>query len=386
MQPACSVKGCALADDNKPASGVEFTMNPYILDWSSPHIENDIYKENKQMMKISAITQEDGMFVVNLCSGVTYSRYWYGVDVGYGEDRITAKEGETITLRVKRDNWKSPGNICISPETKCAKLVNYCLDSEDRILACDAEDKVVRVISPEDKLISTWKLDFSPEAIACCDDGTVVAAGRPDKSGRFIFIAILDKNGKVIRNAKLESPYVTGVASSGNENFVSIRQKEGGDYNICRLDGELANPKIIIEGLQGCCGQMDIKIKDGVIYVAANCEFNVVKYDCDGKEIGRFGKKGQEGGGMTDEGFVGCCEPKNICFDRQGNLYTAESVDRRVKKFTLDGKYLGLVGTAQGDYCVRVTIAVSKDSSKIYMLDEGRSIIRLVTLSDKLTK
>lgn len=374
LQPTCSVKGCAIADDNKPAANLKFWLCPYIN------------SEPFELKKDAIITQDDGTFIAkNLCSGEDYLAYWdIGENADYesGSVKVTLKEGKTITLRVKRDNWRVSGNICTSPETKCARLANYCLDSEDRILACDAQDKVVRVISPEDKLISTWKLDLSPKAIACRDDGMAVVAG--DKRGSFIFIAILDKNGKVIRNAKLESPCVTSVAFSGNEIFVSIRQKEGGDYNIYRLDSELANPKIIIEGLRGCCGQLDFKIKDGVIYVAANCEFNVVKYDYDGKEIGRFGKEGQEKGEITDEGFVGCCEPKNICFDTEGNLYTAESVKRRVKKFTPDGKYLGLVGTAEGDYCVRVTIAVSKDCSRIYMLDEGRSIIRLVTLADKL--
>lgn len=377
LQPAYSVKGCAIADDNKPAANLNFRLHPLL--------NGEIFATSAD---VTITTQEDGTFVAeNLCPGENYVAQWdarENADYESGSAKITPSEGETITLRVKRDNWKMSSCLCASQETKCARLANYCLDNDDRILACDAKDKVVRVISPEDKLLGVWKLDFSPEAIACRDDGTVVVAGRADNDRSFISIVILDKNGEVIRNAKLKGFLPAGIGCSGNDIFVSVRQEK--DYSIYRLDSELANPKEIVKGLEGCCGQLDLKAKDGVVYVAANCEFSVIKYDRDGKEIGRFGKEGKEGQMTGDEGFIGCCEPKNVCFDSQGNLYTAEAVHRRVKKFTPDGKYMGLAGMASGDYCVRVTIAVSKDCSKIYMLDAERNIIRLVTTSDKTKK
>jgi len=269
-------------------------------------------------------------------------------------------------MEMADDNWQVPGNICISAETKCRKLSNYCMDGKDNFLACDSSDKVVRVINSDDKLLATWKLDFSPEAIDSRADGTTIVAG----AGK---AAILDSEGKVIKQASIPGSKATGIGYSGEDIFIAVRKGTG--YSVYRMDGQLEGQTQIIEGLRGCCGQMDITSKDGIVYVAANTLFKVIKYDRTGKEVDRFGKKGRSG----DDTFKGCCEPKNVCFDSDGNLYTSESDQCCVKKFTADGKFIEHIGNVSGIRgCVRVSVAVSKDKSRIYMLDTGKNIIRKV--------
>ena len=51
-----------------------------------------------------------------------------------------------------------------------------------------------------------------------------------------------------------------------------------------------------------------------------------------------------------------------------------------VKRYTADGKYIGAVGKlpdADGS-CVRVTLGVSKDGSRVYMLDTSSNCVRLL--------
>lgn len=122
----------------------------------------------------------------------------------------------------------------------------------------------------------------------------------------------------------------------GNDVFVSVRARTG--YSIYRLDADFKNPAVIVKGLRGCCGQMDFTARDGVVYVAANCNFKVQKYDRAGKKLGDFGKRASGRGKAVEEAFDGCCEPKNVAFDTDGNLLVAESDACCVKRFSPDGR------------------------------------------------
>lgn len=258
------------------------------------------------------------------------------------------------------------GDICVNAETRCQRLTNYCLDTHDNILACDGRKNVIRLISPEDKLLADWTLDFSPQAIECSNDGNVVVAG----AGQ---IAVLDQKGNTIRTATIPGKSASGVGVSGDDIFVAVREEMR--YNVYRLNSQLSESKQIISGLRGCCSQMDITAKNGVVYIAANCLFKVIKYDREGKEINRFGEKGRVG----DQYFKGCCEPKNVFVDDQGNIYTSESGSRSVKKFSSEGTFLGLVGRLAGHSgCVRMSVAVSRDGSCVYILDTTKNRICVI--------
>ena len=265
-------------------------------------------------------------------------------------------------------------------DTQAKRLSGLCLDGDGNIVTVDEAGRCVRVIAPDDTLKALWKLDFAPQAISwCASDKTFLVAG----SGR---IAVLDAGGKAVSSASLPTDGVpesrakkasdnaadaTSVTSSGDDVFVTVRVSTG--YTVYRLDRKLENPKAIITGLSGCCGQMDVMASGDTVYVAANCAFEVSLYDREGKKKGAITKPNGA------KYFDGCCEPKNVCMGADGSLYVAESARCAVNRFAPDGRFLGEVGIVPDiGGCVRVTVAVSRDGSRVYMLDTNKNAVRVL--------
>ena len=169
---------------------------------------------------------------------------------------------------------------------------------------------------------------------------------------------------------------VTGIAVSERDLFVCCPAPSDFTYRVYRLNHELKEPKLIVEKLRGCCGQMDIQAYDGNLWVPHNARHRVECRDREGKEVAQFGKAGR----VKPQEFGGCCEPKNIRITRTGEILAAESGPPTcIKRFSKEGKFLGVVALAPGSKgdCVRVTVEVSPDGKRYYMLDTTRDVIRV---------
>jgi len=171
---------------------------------------------------------------------------------------------------------------------------------------------------------------------------------------------------------------INGIAVSEKDVFVACGETEGYGYAVWRLDRELKNPKRVMGGIGGCCGQMDIQCCGEDLLVAENTKHQFAKYNRDGKEIGHYGKRGKE----TEPGcFGGCCNPMNIkaC---NGEVYTAES-EGVVKKFGSNGEFVGVVGAVKiSGGCKNVAIGASKDGSRIYFCDQPGSRVLILAIKD----
>lgn len=284
-----------------------------------------------------------------------------------GTQTASLDGGQTVTLALKATVIPK-GAVAATLQTSTRSLSSFCLDRDDRFLVCDPINKRIRVLSTDDKLLKDWDLGFAPQVVACrAADGAVVAAG----NGK---IVLLNAQGAKQAEASLpgQARTATAVGAHATDVFVCVQAKTG--YSIYRLDDKLQSPTEVVKGLRGCCGQMDFKVRDGSLYVAHNTKFLVEKYDRDGKLLSSFGKRDNG----TSQSFRGCCEPKNVCFDAKGDLYTAESSNWTVKKFSATGSYINFIGTiAETGDCVRAAIACTKDN-RVYMLDTTRNIIRPV--------
>jgi len=184
----------------------------------------------------------------------------------------------------------------------------------------------------------------------------------------------------VIASMTARLQQVNAITTSGDDVFIACPMSKGYGYAVWRTDQSFANPKQIIKGLSGCCGQMDIQASSDEVFVAENSRHRVVRYDRDGKEVGRFGKTDREGLG---EGFGGCCNPMNLCFPADGGLLAAES-NGVVKRFTLDGKYEGMVGVANVPAgCKNSAIGISSDGDHVYYIDIQQSKIIVLARNDK---
>lgn len=165
---------------------------------------------------------------------------------------------------------------------------------------------------------------------------------------------------------------VSSISANENEIFIACSAIKGYGYEVWRTDKNFDNPTVIVKGLRGCCGQMDVQCSNDGIFVAENSRHRVNHYDRNGKLIKYWGKRDRNG----VEGFGSCCNPMNVAVGRAGEVYTAESNLGYIKRYSADGKYLDFVGKVKlVPGCKNVSIMVSPDGDRVYMMDLTRNHI-----------
>lgn len=177
---------------------------------------------------------------------------------------------------------------------------------------------------------------------------------------------------------------VNAVAVTDKEIFVATGESKGYGFAVWRMTREFKEPKQIISGLGGCCGQMDIQATADSVFVCENTKHKVFQFDREGKRLAGFGKKGRDG---DPECFGSCCNPMNCCIAKDGSVYTAES-EGYVKHFAADGKFLGPIGSVKiTGGCKNVGLGVSPDGDTLYFCDQpGSNIIILAKKTDTAAK
>jgi hypothetical protein len=169
---------------------------------------------------------------------------------------------------------------------------------------------------------------------------------------------------------------VTGLAVTGSDVFIAVPSPGDFGFRVYRLSDKLEKPTMVVEKLRGCCGQMDIQANDGKLWIPHNARHAVEAHDRDGKELTKFGKEGR----VKASDFGGCCEPKNMRVLPDGDILAAESGPPTcIKRFTSSGKFKGVVAVvpdSKGE-CVRVSVEMSPDGGRYYMLDTGKDAIRI---------
>lgn len=309
--------------------------------------------------------------------------------------------------RAKDPAWKPAcaevGLIQIGDSKKPGALKNFCLNSEGNLLACFGAG--IRVYSPKGELLKTLPLEIQPGAICVAKDGSIFAAGdgrvlKLDANGKVLASAaspvanepvviskeieeMLKQSGRPIKEerARMKSSLesrrkdVTGLAVTEQDVFMAVGAPNDFSYRVYRLNHALENPKLVVEKLRGCCGQMDIQSHEGKLWIPHNARHQVESRDRDGKELSKFGKAGR----VKASDFGGCCEPKNMRVLANGDILAAESGPPTcIKRFSAAGKFIEVVAAlnSKGD-CVRVTVEVSPDGKRYYMLDTARDAIRV---------
>ena len=267
-------------------------------------------------------------------------------------------------------------------------LESFCLDGDDNLLACDRKAGQVLKISPAGKLQKRWEMPFPPIRIKWAGEGEVYVGGpavlaRVNGDGEVA--ASIRSDNEVIPRAR-----VSGIATTKAHVFASfgsgwsLRSRD----SIVRLNRDLTEPALIAEGLRGCCQRLDLAAKDDVLYAAENARYRVLRMDKSGETLSKWGERSR-----TDvAGFGSCCNPMNIAFGPGGQLYTAESGLGRVKRYSPDGEFLGLVGEVgvqrfrragrMAASCSNITVAVSSDGTDVYVQDVKENLIRVLKKKD----
>jgi sugar lactone lactonase YvrE len=165
---------------------------------------------------------------------------------------------------------------------------------------------------------------------------------------------------------------MASISATSEDVFIVSRAAVGYGFEIWRTDLDFQNGESIVSELRGCCGQMDAQACPKGLFVAENGRFRVCRYDREGEMICTWGKGDRQG----VVGFGSCCNPMNVTFGPNGDVYTAEASLGRIKRFSPDGEFLGLVGSVEiVPGCKKVSIAVNDDGSRVYMLDITRNHI-----------
>ena len=255
-----------------------------------------------------------------------------------------------------------------------------------------ARKYAVKLVTPAGKVTATWPLSgIVPKMIHGCDDGVVFVGGGER-------LATFGSRGKLLKSVRLadvlggkyKTAHVSGVTGNKDHFFVafgdgfSLRATE----DIVRFDRDFGSAKLIVNRQFGCCGHIDLDTKGDVLLVAENSRHRVNRFTFDGEKLGTWGRRNR----TSIEGFAACCNPVNFDFGPGGVLYTAESGIGRVKKYTPDGEYLGMVGyvdttkfdrgsrlAAQSCY---IPIEVSRDGKRVYVMDVRAHIIRVLAVKE----
>ncbi len=325
---------------------------------------------------------------------------------------------ETAVIEIESETDAEDG----SKPTRRGNLVqNFCLNLDGSLLVCyGGQSSEIRTYTTDGKLVTAWSLQAKPEAICVHRDGTIFVGGagqltKLDQRGNALATAdlmaltelepeqeepaeevagkkssILEALAKaLISAAPVPKPggtisdlqqvprprrnNVTGIAVSDQDLFVACPAPKGSGYAVYRMDHNFENAELIVEGLRGCCGQMDIQAHNGELWIPHNAKHRVERYDRDGNKLASFGKTDRK----AADGFGGCCEPKNVRFGPDGDIYCAESgPPNTVKRFSPDGEFRGIVVLDDFDGgCVRTTVEVSRDGRDVFVLDTTNNSI-----------
>ncbi len=332
-----------------------------------------------------------------------------------------AQQRAAAAAREKDAAWKPSCNevglIQIGDSRRPGALKNFCLNADGNLLACFAPNDGgpknaagIRVYSPKGELLKTMPLEISPGAICMTKDGSMFVAGdgrllKLDAAGKVLASAespvakepvtisketeemvkqmvqqtrrpLKDELAMMKTNLEKRRAEVTGLAATEEDVFMAVPSPNDFSFRVYRFDHALKNPKLVVDKLRGCCGQMDIQSHDGKLWIPHNARHAVESHDRDGKELSKFGTAGR----VKATDFGGCCEPKNLRVLPDGDILAAESGPPTcIKRFTASGKFkevVALVNGGKGD-CVRVTVEMSPDGKRYYMLDTTRDAIRI---------
>lgn len=334
--------------------------------------------------------------------------------------RIAAEQRAAAEAREKDPAWKPSrsevGLIQIGNPRKPGALKNFCLNAEGNILACvgstnknpsgsTGQPSGIHIYSPKGLLLRTLPLRIMPEAICVAKDGSIFVAGegqvlKLDPAGNVLASAaspvanipvaitkeieeMLRGSGRSMKEEKERMQValrerrtrVTGLAVTDRDLFMAVPAPNDFTFRVYRYDLALGGQKLVVEKLRGCCGQMDIQSHDGKLWIPHNARHCVETRDREGAEVSKFGKAGKVKAGD----FGGCCEPKNMRVLPNGDVLAAESGPPTcIKRFSANGKFQEVIAVVNSTgECVRVTVEMSPDGSRYYLLDTTLDAIRV---------
>lgn len=251
---------------------------------------------------------------------------------------------------------------------------------EPRALAVDAKDRVyvagdeaVAVFDGEGQREAEFTVGGAPRALAVAADGTLYAAMKDH-------VEVFDATGG--RRAAWESlgekALLTSIAVGEDGVFVA----DAGSRVVVRCDG---SGKVLgllgrkdaerdIPGLVVPSPHLDVAMsREGLLWVVNPGRHRLEAYTADGHLELSWGKAS-----AAIEGFSGCCNPTDIAILPDGGFVTAEKGMPRVKVYSHEGKFEGVVAAPDRFDRNVVGLDLAVDSrGRVLVLDPAAKKVRV---------
>ena len=239
-----------------------------------------------------------------------------------------------------------------------------------------AASKVVCVLDPQGARLQDIACPAAPRSVGVAEDGTVFVGVRDH-------VEVFDRKGQrtVAWEAPAGRPFLTGIAVGKNDVFVA----DAGNRVVLRYDhsGKLRgrigekNAQKNVPGLVVPSPCLDVEIApDGLLRVNNPGRHRVEAYTFDGDLESHWGRAS-----MAIDGFCGCCNPVNVAMLKDGSCVTFEKGLPRVKVYTADGQFDGVVaGPSQFSDTSRAPAGTGPDDKVHFAIDgvvdaQGRVLV-----------
>lgn len=167
---------------------------------------------------------------------------------------------------------------------------------------------------------------------------------------------------------------ITSMAASNKDLFICAADPGQGGYSIWRVGRDLDTEscEVIMDGLRGCCGQMDIQCCKDQLVISENTKFKIGVYDRHGRAQQSFGSRDR----TSRKGFGSCCNPMNSLPLDDGTILTAESSIGHIKRFDVEGNLIAYVGKAAiGGGCKHCALGYDAKNDLYYMMYQDKNAI-----------
>lgn len=252
--------------------------------------------------------------------------------------------------------------------------------SEIHGLATDAQGMIyvsgtdgVEIFDSVGKMLKKFNISGTALSMAVGENGKLFI-GLPDH------VELFETSGKLLASWKSFGPdaVLTSIAVKGNDVFVA----DAGQKVVyhCDLKGNVLNkiglkdPAAGIPGFVVPSPYFDLAIaSDGGLWVVNPGRHSFEKYSSDGTLQTSWSKAS-----MAMEGFCGCCNPSNFAFLNDSMFVTSEKGIERVKIYSIDGRFLGIVATPDqfDEGTTGLDLAVDRQN-RILVLDPAKMKVRI---------
>ncbi|MBL8131258.1 MAG: TIGR03663 family protein [Anaerolineae bacterium] len=122
--------------------------------------------------------------------------------------------------------------------------------------------------------------------------------------------------------------------------------------------------------------------RDGTLYVADTWNYRIRAFTPDGENLFGWGQPGQFGAAALAEPLDGFWGPRDVALDTFGNVYVADTGNKRVRVYDANGNWLrdiGAAGTELGQLDEPSGLAISS-SGRLYVADTWNRRVSVFTL------